>query len=260
MKNIIKLSFDKYSIFQFIKKETLVTFQDIVDYICLDRDNIIVILESLIEKEIVCKFDYNLNLVKGETEEEELIRAIKGGLYNIKQNKRLPANLTGDDYDNFLYEIKNELLIEYNYNAKVKKIFFWRIRFFIKKLFRKILKTIPVKKDMIDMYRKNKQRIKNMGLKKEKAEQKHWAKKILKSRNKQKIIKEIKDKGFFKDKAKVIWTKISLGEIVYKGIFIVAKKGNWAIEINSNIPNYERYEFLSVYTPFDSYFFVRIKK
>ena len=113
---------------------------------------------------------------------------------------------------------------------------------------------------MIDMYRKNKRRIKEAGLKKQKTEQKRWAKRILKSKNKQKITLEIKEKGFFKDKANVIWTKVPILEIVEKGIFIGAKKDNWAIEINSNLANFERYEFLTLHTPFNICCFVRVRK
>lgn len=253
MKNKIKLSFDEYSILQFIKKETLLTFQDIVDYLYLYRNKTQTILESLINKKIVGRFDYNSNLVKGETEEEELVRAIKGAIYKLKQDKVI-GYIAGNDYDNYFFEIISTSEI------KVKKLFLWRIRFFITKQYRKKIRAISIKKNMIDMHRKNKRRIKEAGLKKQKTEQKRWAKRILKSKNTQKITLEIKEKGFFKDKANMIWTKVPILEIVEKGIFIVAKKDNWAIEINSNLANFERYEFLTLHTPFNICCFVRVRK
>ena len=54
------------------------------------------------------------------------------------------------------------------------------------------------------MYRKNKQRINKAKLKKEKAEQKRWAKNILTTKNIEKIILDIESKGFAIDKEQKI--------------------------------------------------------
>ena len=120
------------------------------------------------------------------------------------------------------------------------------------------IEWLSIKKDMMDMYRKNKQRIKKAGLSKEKAEQKRWAKNILKTKNIEKIILDIESKGFLIDEEQQI-KKVLLKDILFKGIFIVVEKEkNWGIEINSNLPNLDGVEYLKLLAPLDrQYYFVR---
>jgi len=110
----------------------------------------------------------------------------------------------------------------------------------------------------MDMYRQNKQRIKKAGLSKEKAEQKRWAKNILKTKNIEKIILDIESQGFSIDEEQQI-KKVLLKDILFKGIFIVVEKEkNWGIEINSNLPNLDGVEYLKLLAPLDrQYYFVR---
>jgi hypothetical protein len=120
------------------------------------------------------------------------------------------------------------------------------------------IEWLSIKKDMMDMYRKNKQRIKKAGLSKEKAEQKRWAKNILKTKNIEKIILDIESQGFSIDEEQQI-KKVLLKDILFKGIFIVVEKEkNWGIEINSNLPNLDGVEYLKLLAPLDrQYYFVR---
>ena len=120
------------------------------------------------------------------------------------------------------------------------------------------IEWLSIKKDMMDMYRKNKQRIKKAGLSKEKAEQKRWAKNILKTKNIEKIILDIKSQGFSIDEEQQI-KKVLLKDILFKGIFIVVEKEkNWGVEINSNLPNLDGVECLKLLAPLDrQYYFVR---
>lgn len=120
------------------------------------------------------------------------------------------------------------------------------------------IEWLSIKKDMMDMYRKNKQRIKKAGLSKEKTEQKRWAKNILKTKNIEKIILDIESKGFLIDEEQQI-KKVLLKDILFKGIFIVVEKEkNCGIEINSNLPNLDGVEYLKLLAPLDrQYYFVR---
>lgn len=120
------------------------------------------------------------------------------------------------------------------------------------------IEWLSIKKDMMDMYRKNKQRIKKAGLSKEKAEQKRWAKNILKTKNIEKIILDIESQGFSIDEEQQI-KKVLLKDILFKGIFIVVEKEkNWGIEINSNLPNLDGVEYLKLLAPLDrQYYFVK---
>ena len=122
----------------------------------------------------------------------------------------------------------------------------------------RFIQWLSIKKDMMDMYRQNKQRIKKAGLSKEKAEQKRWAKNILKTKNIEKIILDIESKGFSIDEEQQIG-KVLLNDILFKGIFIVVEKEkNWGIEINSNLPNLDGVEYLKLLAPLDrQYYFVR---
>ena len=78
---------------------------------------------------------------------------------------------------------------------------------------------------MMDLYRKNKQRIKKVGLSKEKNEQKRWAKNILKAKNTKKIILDIESKGFSIDEEQTI-KKVLLYDILFAGCFIAVGKEN----------------------------------
>jgi len=120
------------------------------------------------------------------------------------------------------------------------------------------IEWLSIKKDMMNMYRQNKQRIKKAGLSKEKAEQKRWAKNILKNKNIEKIILDIESQGFSIDEEQQI-KKVLLKDILFKGIFIVVEKEkNWGIEINSNLPNLDGVEYLKLLAPLDrQYYFVR---
>jgi len=120
------------------------------------------------------------------------------------------------------------------------------------------IEWLSIKKDMMNMYRQNKQRIKKAGLSKEKAEQKRWAKNILKTKNIEKIILDIESQGFSIDEEQQI-KKVLLKDILFKGIFIVVEKEkNWGIEINSNLPNLDGVEYLKLLAPLDrQYYFVR---
>lgn len=120
------------------------------------------------------------------------------------------------------------------------------------------IKCILINKDMMDLYRKNKQRTKKAGLSKEKNEQKRWAKNILKAKNTKKIILDIESKGFSIDEEQTI-KKVLLYDILFAGCFIaVGKENEWTIEINSNLPNLDGFEYLTLYTPIDgAYYFVR---
>ena len=122
----------------------------------------------------------------------------------------------------------------------------------------RFIQWLSIKKDMMDMYRQNKQRIKKAGLSKEKAEQKRWAKNILKTKNIEKIILDIESKGFSIDEEQQIG-KVLLNDILFKGIFIVVEKEkNWGIEINSNLPNLDGFEYLKLLAPLNKqYYFVR---
>ena len=120
------------------------------------------------------------------------------------------------------------------------------------------IEWLSIKKDMMNMYRQNKQRIKKAGLSKEKAEQKRWAKNILKTKNIEKIILDIESQGFSIDEEQQIG-KVLLNDILFKGIFIVVEKEkNWGIEINSNLPNLDGFEYLKLLAPLNKqYYFVR---
>lgn len=223
----IKLSVDEYAVLRYINKGFFASFDEIVEYLYIYRDKAETLINNLLSKQLIEKEKY--------------------------------TNATPIAYELEHYHFKSLISIR-EIKARTKTPYLWRLRRIFLKTSRKIVRAISIKKDMIDMYRKNKRRIKEAGLKKQKAEQKRWAKRILKSKNKQKITLEIKEEGFFKDKANVIWTKVPILEIVEKGIFIVAKKDNWAIEINSNLANFERYEFLTLHTPFNICCFVRVRK
>ena len=120
------------------------------------------------------------------------------------------------------------------------------------------IQWLSIKKDMMDMHHQNKQRIKKAGLSKEKAEQKRWAKNILKTKNIEKIILDIESQGFSIDEEQQI-KKVLLKDILFKGIFIVVEKEkNWGIEINSNLPNLDGFEYLKLLAPLNKqYYFVR---
>ena len=223
----IKLSVDEYAVLRYINKGFFASFDDIVEYLYIYRDKAEALINNLLSKQL------------------------------IEKEKYTNATPITCELEQYFFE---NLISTKGIKTRIKTPYLWRLRRIFLKTSRKIVRAISIKKDMTDMYRKNKQRIKKAGLKKEKAEQKRWAKRILKSKNKQKITLEIKEKGFFKDKANVIWTKVPILEIVEKGIFIVAKKDNWAIEINSNLANFERYEFLTLHTPFNICCFVRVRK
>lgn len=224
----IKLSIDEYAILRYVDKRVSVPFYDIAEHLYINRNRANELLNNLLSRQL------------------------------IKKNEKY-INATPITYELEQYFFEN-LMSTKEIKTRIKTSYLWRLRRIFLKTSRKIVRAISIKKDMIDMYRKNKRRIKEAGLKKQKTEQKRWAKRILKSKNKQKITLEIKEKGFFKDKANVIWTKVPILEIVEKGIFIVAKKDNWAIEINSNLANFERYEFLTLHTPFNICCFVRVRK
>lgn len=224
----IKLSIDEYAILRYVDKRVSVPFDDIVEHLYINRNRANELLNNLLSRQL------------------------------IKKNKKyINATPVTCELEQYFFE---NLMSTKEIKTRIKTPYLWRLRRIFLKTSRKKVRAISIKKDMIDMYRKNKRRIKEAGLKKQKTEQKRWAKRILKSKNKQKITLEIKEQGFFKDKANVIWTKVPILEIVENGIFIVAKKDNWAIEINSNLANFERYEFLTLHTPFNICCFVRVRK
>lgn len=247
MNDKIKLSFNEYSVLRCVDKAGVATLQDITDRICIYRDKVETIIYNLLSKQAIDKFESKLI---GELTCTEEINT------TLLQRDKSIYQITNAELDKYYFE---STIYSSQITKTIKKPFLWGLRFNIVKFIRLALREMSIVIDAMIMYYKNKCRIKKLGLKKEKAKQKSWTKKILKSKNKRKIILEIKSKEFFKDKEKIIWTKVPLEEIVNKGIFIIAKKGKWAIEINSNLPNFERCEFLTLHTPFDSYYFVRTK-
>ena len=224
----MKLSFDEYSILRYLKhvdEKVFISFDNIVDYIFVYRDKVEELLNRLITKELIQKDKYTN---RGPI------------LYELEQ-----------------YCFKNKLTNQEIKN-KIKRPCFWGVRRIFLKIYRKALRYISIKIDTIDMFRKNKQRIKKAGLKKQKAHQKRWAKSILKTKNLDVIIYEIEENGFFVDKEETIRSCL-LGDLCYTGIFIiVGKENSWAIEINSKLPNLEQYEYLTLYTPTGKgFYFVR---
>lgn len=247
MKNKIKLPFDEYSVLRYIIKAKFASLQEVSTYVSLQEDKVEKIIYNLLSKEVIKKFEYKL--IGELTSSDEINTTL------ISREKSI-CQITERELDKYYFEstVSSSQKIR-----KISKPFLWNLRFNIVKIVRIAFREISILIDTIIMYYKNKCRIKQFGEKEEKAKQKCWAKKILKSKNKQKIILKIKEEGFLKDKAKVIWTKAPLWEILYKGIFIIAKNGKWAIEINSRLPNFERYEFLTLHTPLDTYYYVRDK-
>lgn len=221
----IKLSVDEYAVLRYINKGFFASFDDIVEYLYIYRDKAETLINNLLSKQLIEKEKY--------------------------------TNATPIAYELEHYHFKSLISIR-EIKARTKTPYLWRLRRIFLKTSRKIVRAISIKKDMIDMYRKNKQRIKKAGLKKEKAEQKRWVKRVLKTKNLDSIILAIKSKGFAVDKEQTN-NKCLLWDILFNGTFIIAGKDNdWAIEINSNLPNLEQYEYLQLYTPRGkTYYFVR---
>ena len=208
-----------------LDEKVFISFDDIVEYLYAYRDKVEELLNRLLVKELIQKDKYTCS--------EPIVYELEKYCF---KNKLTPQ------------EIK----------TRIKPPCFWGLRRISLKIYRKIIRKISVKKDMIDMRRKNKHRIKKLGLKKEKAEQKRWAKQILKTKDLGSIMLAIELKGFAVDKEQTK-SKCLLHDILFAGTYVIVGKDNgWAIEINSNLPNLEQYEYLQLYTPLDrTYYFVR---
>ena len=77
MKNKIRLSFDEYSVLRLIKKKHLVVFQDVVDFLCRDRDKTKIIIENLLKYNIIQIYNLDLTNEVRKTLTEEIDKTFK---------------------------------------------------------------------------------------------------------------------------------------------------------------------------------------
>lgn len=253
----IKVTLDQYIILHLVDKKKLVSFDEIVMYLNIYRDEAVNSIDELIHLRLLEVYDPNAFIkVKSENGVIPFNRAIQEIEYKgVKQ--------VFDDYNYpLICKYENVCFVADNTGNKlslnwVKPPFLWRTRKTITTVYRKTQRILSTRKELAEMAAKKRKAIEEAGKTAEIKLQRKWAKKILKSKCKTYIIKKIEKAGYAEDPKERV-NNVLLLKLLEESIGYVAEYKGWGIETNSGLPELEPYECLTLYLPDETaYYFYK---